>query len=127
MAGPSSVLLVDDEAHIRLYLKALLKRLGVETFYEASDGEPAIALYEQEKPDLVLLDVNMPGMDGLEVLERITAKDPDAVVIMLTAQASRKVVERSSEGGARQYIRKDSLKEEMIKILEETFADIWGD
>ncbi len=64
MAGPSSVLLVDDEAHIRLYLKALLKRLGVETFYEASDGEPAIALYEQEKPDLVLLDVNIPAWTG---------------------------------------------------------------
>ena len=71
MAGPNSVLLVDDEPHIRLYLKAILKRLGVETFYEADDGEPAVEIYRQEKPDLVLMDINMPNMDGLEALSKI--------------------------------------------------------
>ncbi len=127
MAGPKSVLLVDDEAHIRLYLKAILKRLGVETFFEADDGAPAIEIYRREKPDLVLLDINMPNMDGLAALPKIVEIDPDAVVIMLTAQASRKAVEKSGEEGASYYIRKDTLREEMIEIFKDVFSQIWED
>ncbi len=127
MAGPNSVLLVDDEPHIRLYLKAILKRLGVETFYEADDGEPGVELYRQEKPDLVLLDINMPNMDGLEALSQIVEIDPNAVVIMMTAQASRKAVEKSGEEGATYYIRKDTLKEELIAILKDVFSQIWDE
>ena len=89
-----TVLIVDDEPHIRKYIGLILRKFGNPTIVEAGNGEEALALFPQHNPDLVLLDVNMPMMDGLQCLERLVAEHPDALVVMLTSLATRNVVER---------------------------------
>jgi two-component system, chemotaxis family, chemotaxis protein CheY len=116
------ILLVDDEPHIRRFITVTLKNLGHPTFFEANNGIEALALYTQHHPDLVLMDINMPGMDGLETLAKLSAIDPEVLVIMLTFNASRQVVQQCVDSGAVDYIRKDAPKEEIIRIVTEILA-----
>ena len=127
MSQPTHALLVDDEQHLRMYLKLILKQVGFTDFYEAVNGEEAVELYKAHQPDLVLMDVNMPKKEGMEALEEIIAFDEEAVVIMTTSVASREAVQRSAELGATHYIRKDTPKDEMIGLLRGIVAEIWGD
>lgn len=114
------ILLVDDEPHIRKYLTLILKQLGDPLIVEATNGEEALAAYQRENPDLVLMDVNMPKMDGIETLKQLKQIDPHCVVIMLTSLANRETVAQALELGAANYIRKDTPKSEMTKSLAET-------
>ena len=114
-----TVLLVDDELHIRKYVGLILKKLGVQTILEASNGEEALAIFEREKPEVVLLDVNMPFMGGLEVLKKIKEIDANCAVIMLTSLANRETVEETLALGAAGYVRKDTPKEEIANALAE--------
>ena len=125
MAFNGKILLVDDEPHIRKFVGLLLKQLGSPTIVEAANGQEALALYQQERPDLVLLDVNMPGLDGLATLRKLRELDPEVVVIMLTSLASRQVVEGAADLGACLYIRKDTPKDEMLKMLRETIETVF--
>ena len=120
------ILLVDDEAHIRKFVGLILKGLGSPTIFEASDGLIALALYAQEKPDLILLDVNMPNLDGLQTLERLRQIAPEANVVMLTSLANRQTVEECARLGALDYIRKDMPKEEISAKLRDVIADCFG-
>lgn len=115
-----AVLLVDDEPHIRKFVALILKQLGVTLTFEAANGEEALAVYQREQPDLVLLDVSMPLMDGLETLKHLLEIDPDAVVIMLTSIVNRQSVDEALALGAANYIRKDTPKEEIAAALTET-------
>ncbi|MFA5265058.1 MAG: response regulator [Opitutaceae bacterium] len=120
MAFNGKILLVDDEPHIRKFVSLLLKQLGSPSIVEAGNGQDAVACYQQEKPDLVLLDVNMPILDGIGTLKAIKEIDSEAVVIMLTSLTSRLMIEQAAELGAANYIRKDTPKEEMLVALKET-------
>ena len=125
MANPKSALIADDEKHIRSYVRLILNRLGVEEVFEANDGASAVESYRENHPDLVLLDINMPGMTGLEVIPEIMEIDPDAVIVMLTGHASRHLVEGSAKAGAIQYIRKDTPQQEIADMLTELFNEIY--
>lgn len=120
MKFKGTILLVDDEAHIRKFISLVLKQFSIPKLLEASNGEEAIALYKEHKPDLVLLDVNMPKLGGLETLKCLHELDPECAVIMLTSLATRQTIEEASELGALNYIRKDTPKEEIAKALQET-------
>ncbi len=122
-----TVLIVDDEPHIRKYIGLILRKLGNPTIHEAANGEEAITSFTEHRPDLVLMDVNMPIMDGIQALERISALNPDAIVVMLTSLATRHVVERCLELGAVNFVRKDTPKEAMAKVLAETIQDHFGE
>lgn len=115
-----TILLVDDESHIRKYISVLLRQLGAPKILEATNGEEAVALYSSQNPDLVLMDVNMPLLDGIETLRRLKEIDPKCVVIMLTSLANRETIEQALELGAVNYIRKDTPKEEIAQALAET-------
>jgi two-component system chemotaxis response regulator CheY len=115
-----SILLVDDEQHIRKFVALILQQLGAPKLFEAGNGEAAVAVYLRERPDLVLLDINMPIMDGLETLAKLKAASPECVVIMLTSLATREAVDGALALGAANYIRKDTPKEEIAKSLAET-------
>jgi len=114
-----SVLLVDDESHIRKFVGLILRQIGVSKVFEADNGQEALAAYERERPDLVLLDINMPALDGMKTLAKLKEADPACVVIMLTSVATRENVEKALALGAVNYIRKDTPKNEIAKTLAE--------
>ena len=99
----------DDEPHIRALLKAVLGQLGAEVVAEAADGAEAIRLFGEFKPDITLLDINMPKLTGDAALEQILRIKPDALVIMLSSQDSIDTVRRCIDLGARNYILKNTI------------------
>jgi two-component system chemotaxis response regulator CheY len=115
-----SILLVDDEAHIRKYVSLILKQLGVAKVIEAGNGEEAIVSYQSLKPDLVLLDISMPLMNGLETLKKLKEIDPECMIIMLTSMVNRQSIDEALALGAANYIRKDTPKEEIAQAIKET-------
>jgi len=119
MKYAGKILLADDEAHIRKYLSLIIRQLGKHTLLEAVNGQDALSVFEREHPRVVLLDVNMPLLGGIETLKRLKAIDPDCIVIMLTSLANRETVEQALENGAAGYIRKDTPKEEIASVLTE--------
>lgn len=127
MSFPRKILLTDDEPHIRKFIALVLKSLGDAQILEAADGAVAVQLCAQEKPDLVLLDVNMPNLDGLQALARIRELDPDAVVVMLTSLTNRHTVEECVRLGATDYLRKDTPRDELRARLAEIIAACFDD
>lgn len=125
MSRPTTALIVDDEAHLRSYLKLILKQLGFERIHEASNGQEGIDQYKKWKPEFVLMDVNMPVKEGLEALKEIVEFDEDAVVVMASSVASRQAVETSVELGASYYLRKDMKKEEVVEAINHLIEEIW--
>jgi two-component system, chemotaxis family, chemotaxis protein CheY len=119
MPFTGKILLIDDEPHIRKYLALIARGLGAPVIIEAGNGPDALAKYQQESPQLVLLDVNLPGMDGLEILAAILAQDPKALVVMMTSLVNRQTVEECLKLGATSYIRKDTPKEAILAELSE--------
>jgi len=115
-----SILLVDDEAHIRKFISLLLRHLGVRRIFEARNGSEALEVYAREKPDLVMLDVNMPVMDGIATLRELKKINPDCVVVMLTSLANRQTIDEAATHGAANYIRKDAPFEEIGRALSDT-------
>jgi two-component system chemotaxis response regulator CheY len=127
MGKPNSALVADDENHIRAYVRIILNHLGIETVYEAKTGAEAVDAFRENRPDVVFLDINMPGLTGLEALPQIMEIDPDAVVLMLTGHASRHLVEGSAKAGATHYIRKDTPQQEITNMLRDLFGEIFGE
>ena len=100
---PFNVVIAEDEALIRLDLREMLEEEGYVVAGEAGDGETAVKLAEELRPDLVIMDVKMPGLDGISAAERITANLVSPVII-LTAFSQRDLVQRASEAGAMAYL-----------------------
>lgn len=118
---PRRVLVAEDEALIRLDLKEMLEEEGYRVCGEASDGETAVRMTEELRPDLVILDVQMPVLDGLAAAERIAAARL-APVIILTAYSQRELVVRARDAGAMTYLVKPFQKRDLIPALEMAMA-----
>ena len=116
-ALPLRVLVAEDEALIRLDLVELLTGEGYEVVGEASDGEQALALARELVPDLVVMDVKMPKMDGITAAAAI-AEERIAPVVMLTAFSQRELVERAREAGAMAYVVKPFDASDVIPAIE---------
>ena len=116
------ILLADDEIHLRILMKKVMTSMNCEIVGEAKNGMEAIELYKKEKPDLLLLDINMPVKTGEEALKEIIEEFPDAFIIMLTSLADMESVENCLNLGASNYIRKDTPLDEIKKIIKETWA-----
>ncbi|MEU5420489.1 ANTAR domain-containing response regulator [Streptomyces sp. NPDC001407] len=111
------VVIAEDEALIRLDLKEMLEEEGYSVVGEAGDGETAVALAREHKPDLVILDVKMPVLDGISAAEQIAA-DSIAPVLMLTAFSQRELVERARDAGAMAYLVKPFSKSDVVPAIE---------
>jgi DNA-binding NarL/FixJ family response regulator len=123
MKKPITVLLADDDLYILESLRGLLKCMPeVDVIGEACDGEEAVALALQHKPDVVLMDISMPRMDGYEAARQIRLEAPEVRVIMLTAHADYSYVERSFQAGAAGFLVKTTAAIELRAALEEATA-----
>ncbi|MFI0899839.1 ANTAR domain-containing response regulator [Streptomyces sp. NPDC020983] len=111
------VVIAEDEALIRLDLKEMLEEEGYAVVGEAGDGEAAVKLAEEHRPDLVILDVKMPVLDGISAAERI-AGEKLAPVLMLTAFSQRELVERARDAGAMAYLVKPFSKSDLVPAIE---------
>ena len=110
-------MIAEDEALIRLDLREMLEEEGFEVVAEAGDGEAAVQLVEEHRPDLVVMDVKMPRMDGITAAERI-ASARLAPVVMLTAFSQRELVERARAAGAMAYLVKPFGKADLLPAVE---------
>jgi len=124
MPPPANALIVDDEPHVVVFLTALMKQLGVATVWDAADGAAALEQVAARKPAVVLLDLNLPQVDGLHVLEKLKADYPNLPVIVVTAQSTVKTFDRAIELGARAYVLKYGAKSEVLRQLSEAFDRI---
>ncbi|MFD7131450.1 ANTAR domain-containing response regulator [Streptomyces sp. NPDC059894] len=111
------VVIAEDEALIRLDLKEMLEEEGYSVVGEAGDGEQAVELAREHQPDLVILDVKMPKMDGISAAEKI-AEERIAPVLMLTAFSQRDLVERARDAGAMAYLVKPFSKSDVVPAIE---------
>jgi len=111
------VVIAEDEALIRLDLKEMLEEEGYQVVGEAGDGARAVELARELKPDLVILDVKMPVMDGISAAEKI-AGESIAPVLMLTAFSQRELVERARDAGAMAYLVKPFTKSDVVPAIE---------
>ena len=117
------VLVVDDEAHIRKFVTLMVHSLGEPIVLEAANGNAALEVYEREKPCLVLLDVNMPRVDGIQTLRNLKRSDPACTVVMLTSLVNRQTVEECLRLGAVGYLRKDNPPADMLAQLQKIISD----
>ena len=113
------VLLADDEIHIRYMIRNIIRGEGFVVVGEANNGEDALAQYRKLRPDLTLMDINLPLKNGDEVLSEIMQEDPDAKVVMLTMVADVETVRRCLELGAANYILKSNPIDTIRTLLHE--------
>jgi response regulator NasT len=111
------VVIAEDEAIIRLDLKELLQEDGYDVVGETGRGDEAVELVRDLRPDLVILDIKMPGLDGLSAAREI-AKDRLAAVLMVTAFSQRELVEQARDAGALAYLVKPFQKSDLIPAIE---------
>jgi two-component system, response regulator PdtaR len=111
------IVVAEDEALIRLDLVEMLREEGYDVVGEAGDGEEAVRLVEEQRPDVVVLDVKMPGLDGLSAAERIGERRL-AAVVMLTAFSQRELVERARDAGALAYVVKPFTRADLMPAIE---------
>ena len=114
---PVRVVIAEDEALIRLDLKEILQEEGYEVVGETGRGDEAVALVRLHKPDLAILDIRMPGMDGLSAAREITS-ERHAAVLILTAHSQRDLIEEARDAGALAYLVKPFQTSELIPAIE---------
>jgi DNA-binding NarL/FixJ family response regulator len=121
VSNPRSVLVVDDQAPFRLAARAVLRRLdGFEFAGEASSGTQAIELVDTLHPSLVLMDINMPEMSGIEATRRIIAGHPETAVILCSTHDPKDLPAEAAASGAIAYVSKEHLAADTIRELWET-------
>jgi DNA-binding NarL/FixJ family response regulator len=123
----ATVLVCDDSALVRETLHRVLVTVpGVTRVVDAASGEEALARWPVERPSLVLMDVRMPGIGGVEATRRLLSRHPDAVVVMTTVSEDAEGVARAVAGGARGYVVKDATREEMAATVVHALSDaLW--
>ena len=117
MSNPVRVVIAEDEAIIRLDLKEILEEEGYQVVAETSRGDTAIDLVREHAPDLAILDIKMPGLDGIRAADAITSERLAAVLI-LTAFSQHDLVEQAREAGALAYLVKPFQKSDLVPAIE---------
>ncbi|MBP1757804.1 MAG: cheY [Firmicutes bacterium] len=113
----AKILLVDDAAFMRKVIKDTLIKSGYTDLYEAVDGLDALEKYDEVKPDLVIMDITMPNMDGLEALKSIRSKDPNANIVMCSAMGQETMVIDAVRSGAKDFIVKPFKADRVLKTV----------
>jgi len=110
-------LIVDDAAFMRMMIKDILSKNGYQVVGEAENGIKAIEKYAELKPDLVIMDITMPEMDGIEAVKRIRAADPGATIVMCSAMGQQAMVIEAIQAGAKDFIVKPFQPERVLEAV----------
>ncbi|NLK38039.1 MAG: response regulator [Epulopiscium sp.] len=113
----AKILLVDDAAFMRMMVKDTLTKNGYTDIYEAADGVQAVEKYNEVHPDLVIMDITMPNMDGLEALKAIRTIDANASVVMCSAMGQEAMVIEAIKSGAKDFIVKPFKPDRILKTV----------
>jgi DNA-binding NarL/FixJ family response regulator len=120
---PVTVLIADDSGLFAAALEAVLTgEAGIEVVGSAADGEQALRLAGELRPQVVLMDISMPVLDGFEATERIRAELPEVCVLMVTGSAADADIRRAREAGASGYVTKDRIAEELVRSIRDVAA-----
>ena len=112
-----NILICDDAAFMRMMIKDILTKNGYNVVGEAENGAKAVEKYQELKPDLVLMDITMPEMDGIQALKAIKAADPSATVIMCSAMGQQAMVIESIQSGAKDFIVKPFQQDRVLEAV----------
>ena len=113
-----NILISDDAAFMRMMIKDILTKNGYNVIGEAENGARAVEKYNELKPDLVLMDITMPEMDGIQALKKIKESDPSALVIMCSAMGQQAMVIESIQAGAKDFIVKPFQADRVIEAVK---------
>ena len=113
-----NILICDDAAFMRMMIKDILTKNGYNVVGEAENGAVGVDKYKELKPDLVLMDITMPEMDGIQALKAIKAADPNACVIMCSAMGQQAMVIESIQSGAKDFIVKPFQADRVIEAVK---------
>lgn len=117
-----SILIVDDAAFMRMMIKDILTKNGYEVVGEAEDGSVAINKYKELKPDLVIMDITMPEVDGIQAVKEIKKINADSQIIMCSAMGQQAMVIESIQAGARDFIVKPFQAERVIEAVKKVLG-----
>lgn len=112
-----TVMLVDDAAFMRMMLKDILGNNGYQIIGEAENGMIAVDKYSELKPDITIMDITMPEMDGLQAVKEIRAKDPQAKIIMCSAMGQQTMVIEAIQSGAKDFVVKPFQPERVLEAV----------
>ena len=113
-----NILIVDDAAFMRMMIKDILSKNGYNVVGEAENGAKACEKYSELHPDLVLMDITMPEMDGLQALKKIKGSDPNALIIMCSAMGQQAMVIESIQSGAKDFIVKPFQADRVLEAVK---------
>lgn len=113
-----NVLIADDLKFIKLVLRDLVEKAGFRVVGEASNGEEAIELYQDKRPDVVLMDITMPKVDGLTAMKEILKIDPEAKIIVCSALGQQSLIVQALQMGARDFIVKPFREERVVASIK---------
>ena len=117
-----SVLICDDAAFMRVMIKDILTKNGYEVAGEAENGIKAVEKYAETKPDLVMMDITMPEMDGIKALKKIKEADPGATIIMCSAMGQQAMVIESIQSGAKDFIVKPFQADRVLEAVKKAIG-----
>ena len=118
----AKILIVDDAAFMRMMLRDILTKNGYEVVGEAANGAEAVEKYSQLKPNLVMMDITMPEMNGIDALKKIKENDGDANVIMCSAMGQQAMVIESIQAGAKDFIVKPFQVERVLEAVQKAIG-----
>jgi two-component system chemotaxis response regulator CheY len=111
-------MIVDDSLMMRTTLRRILEKAGYEVVGEAVNGEQAILNYPQCQPDLVTMDITMPGLGGIETIKRIMASHPSANIVVVSALGQKHIIFEALQNGAKNYIAKPIKEENVLSVFQ---------
>ncbi len=117
-----NILVCDDAAFMRMMIKDILTKIGYNVAGEAENGQKAVEKYNETKPDLVLMDITMPEMDGIQALKKIKEMDAGACVIMCSAMGQQAMVIEAIQSGAKDFIVKPFQAERVLEAVKKVIG-----
>ena len=117
-----NILICDDAAFMRMMIKDILTKNGYTIVGEAENGQKAVEKYNETKPDLVMMDITMPEMDGIQALKKIKATDPNAAIIMCSAMGQQAMVIESNQSGAKDFIVKPFQPDRVLEAVKKAIG-----